>query len=1184
MALPSILQLLGLGSKADTVPDPVRKPTFATQRHRISNYTRASQAGDRLAAHNRIKPSDRVPDLQTQSSAWNLHKPGLHTGGVRFGYESLNLENAPMLTIDTRNLVSNNQLNVSAVTDAISNIQSTVNRNVDNIRIIKNDFNKFNIAAQKDFQAVNKRQDLIQGDLKTLQDHIDRNVNHLASMSIQYERKFQEKLSQLRNEEGRSEFVEDPQRQQPTIAPQPIRRTSITKNTSLFDLLTTGATVGSLLYVFWPEIKAMATEFVNSKIKDIQKYFDPSTPEFKKWKAEVNKEFVEGNRNFKSRVKRLFDEWWADEAGEARRRDQSGFDTLDEGLRTYEDRFKRYEEQNDKINSEIETWRKQQQEKTKESGPTRVIIPRPEHWPPLKEQKDLPWRYKKMQLGGPTRITIPGPQVGTAGLEHLMTSEQTGYPGISVGSKPDALIQQRMNHEESQIQDNERLRTTGHSTMPNPTNLNPLQVQPMQMGMGHIGPMGRTFDESYERQKIEEEKGQFLKFGRHTTGFEFLPGHMGRLGSPAAWAARGVSTGGSSPASMGYGGSGGYVPGGSSSGSIGANRIGGPGLLGITSPGPFSPTLQTGNLDRFRSDRDRARTVGSTITSPENIGPELTEARQKIGEELKNPRVLEQLLRFTDNEVGSQGELAQRQWIEATINRATLRNVSLSSVLNSRYFPAVTHNRNSLNSDKIKRYNKYVGEVLGGSNYSNFATDNASADVAARRVQRGLPGTWTQGEYMYVDKPYIKRRIGFLAKLQKQRDDRLDAGGSNIQSATNLQPLNLLDLTGGKGFQDANIIGFGDTESIEGGRVRQLQTSKARTRRRKLSSKLNKVLEYAADKNNVIIEVWSGGQRGIRERGPGGRVGSTRHDYGNAADVDVYTVNPDGSKGRRLLFSKTEDARILRGVVRDSAAAGAQGIGGNYNYMGDGRLHIGFGGRATWGKRGSGALPWIRGAHAQGVANPVDISNLQMGARKIEDRDEAPTTAGILKKMEKAPLEVKKPPRDFSAPREPAEQSKDVIERKEFNEQRDSIAAMKKQLAVPVEKPDKALSFEKATPAPAIEKEPVMVPKVKPAPQQTTIEVDEDGAEIKTTKSVDTGPAKTPLADVAKAQDPEIADNEAKARVTPVEQVREKPVPEGTKREYPSGASDNPVFRNHPEDRMPDSSSGGYGSYGKCWV
>ena len=56
------------------------------------------------------------------------------------------------------------------------------------------------------------------------------------------------------------------------------------------------------------------------------------------------------------------------------------------------------------------------------------------------------------------------------------------------------------------------------------------------------GPAHRplSFDAQYYRQKIDEQKAEFLKFGRLPGGFEFAPGYMGTLGSPGNVAAGGA--------------------------------------------------------------------------------------------------------------------------------------------------------------------------------------------------------------------------------------------------------------------------------------------------------------------------------------------------------------------------------------------------------------------------------------------------------------------------------------------------------------------------------------------------------------------------------------------------------------------------------------------------------------------
>lgn len=132
------------------------------------------------------------------------------------------------------------------------------------------------------------------------------------------------------------------------------------------------------------------------------------------------------------------------------------------------------------------------------------------------------------------------------------------------------------------------------------------------------------------------------------------------------------------------------------------------------------------------------------------------------------------------------------------------------------------------------------------------------------------------------------------------------------------------------------------------------------TRNRKLSPKLVNAMSFLGSMG-VTMRVVSGGQAGKGEKG--GRVGSTRHDHGNAADADFYM------NGRRLVWSKPQDRAVLAEIVTNAARNGVTGIGAGDNYMGDGRIHVGFGSAATWGGgKGVAAPAWLRQAYARGRA------------------------------------------------------------------------------------------------------------------------------------------------------------------------------------------------------------------------
>lgn len=107
----------------------------------------------------------------------------------------------------------------------------------------------------------------------------------------------------------------------------------------------------------------------------------------------------------------------------------------------------------------------------------------------------------------------------------------------------------------------------------------------------------------------------------------------------------------------------------------------------------------------------------------------------------------------------------------------------------------------------------------------------------------------------------------------------------------------------------------------------------------------------------VTMEVFSGGQPAKGSGQP--RVGSTRHDHGNAADVYFY------KDGKRLDWGNDADRPVFEEVVRRGRAAGITGFGAGPGYMGQGAMHLGFGNPGVWGAGGKGANApdWLRAAY-----------------------------------------------------------------------------------------------------------------------------------------------------------------------------------------------------------------------------
>lgn len=125
------------------------------------------------------------------------------------------------------------------------------------------------------------------------------------------------------------------------------------------------------------------------------------------------------------------------------------------------------------------------------------------------------------------------------------------------------------------------------------------------------------------------------------------------------------------------------------------------------------------------------------------------------------------------------------------------------------------------------------------------------------------------------------------------------------------------------------------------------------TRNQPLSPELLQALGRVVPELGLQMEVFSGGQPEI---GSGlARVGSVRHDHGNAADVFFH------QNGRRLDWANPQDRPIFQDLVRRAKAAGVTGFGAGPGYMQPGSMHIGFGKPGVWGAGGSGrnAPSWL---------------------------------------------------------------------------------------------------------------------------------------------------------------------------------------------------------------------------------
>lgn len=187
-------------------------------------------------------------------------------------------------------------------------------------------------------------------------------------------------------------------------------------------------------------------------------------------------------------------------------------------------------------------------------------------------------------------------------------------------------------------------------------------------------------------------------------------------------------------------------------------------------------------------------------------------------------------------------------------------------------------------------------------------------------------------------------------------------------------PVDTSGLTPAKGF-------------IENASVSYASYFSKQTRNKPIQEKLFQILTSAAQTTGVRVVIFSGGQ----PRYPNGpRVGSTRHDLGYAADIDLYTkilptknateaalarLDAGGTSAENiqeegpLNVENPRTAPIVIAFAQACFEAGATAIGAGNGYMGGDSLHVDIAyGNVTnnaatyWGAQGKSvnATGWLK--------------------------------------------------------------------------------------------------------------------------------------------------------------------------------------------------------------------------------
>jgi hypothetical protein len=139
------------------------------------------------------------------------------------------------------------------------------------------------------------------------------------------------------------------------------------------------------------------------------------------------------------------------------------------------------------------------------------------------------------------------------------------------------------------------------------------------------------------------------------------------------------------------------------------------------------------------------------------------------------------------------------------------------------------------------------------------------------------------------------------------------------------------------------------TDGTGNGTVTEDQSNVAGVRTQGIAPDLKQILTKAGQESGLNVRVTSGGQpaKGTSSN----RVGSTRHDNGHAADIEL-----SGADGRVLSLDNPADVPLIQNFIIEAKNAGATGIGAGNGYMGNNRIHVD--NAAQYGQAPGGTSYW----------------------------------------------------------------------------------------------------------------------------------------------------------------------------------------------------------------------------------
>lgn len=281
--------------------------------------------------------------------------------------------------------------------------------------------------------------------------------------------------------------------------------------------------------------------------------------------------------------------------------------------------------------------------------------------------------------------------------------------------------------------------------------------------------------------------------------------------------------------------------------------------------------------------------------------------------------------------------------------------------------------------DNINYGTKYIKQHL--DKYSKYGDKGFEYALMAYN--------WGEGN---VDS-YIKTGKGLKGGgIPKETKDYLSRVKANING------LEVPDASQRNPFMDYADGSQQATQRGDNSNYLKYTNNKGQTRSLPANPKLETSISDVLASMGLTGNVHSGGQNDET-----GRKGGPRHDHGNSVDMDFY------KDGRKLSYKNKEDIPVFQEIVQRLKANGVTGFGAGEGYMVDGRMHVGYGSPAVWGKdkTNATAATWLKEAFNSDVSGFSNTEQLyQQATQPLLNEEDLAVLNGIKERGRQGESEV----------------------------------------------------------------------------------------------------------------------------------------------------------------------------------